>query len=263
MTFLKYDLPFYILLFYNLAFLVVSVCFVFQRNLYFFEAKSSFNDPKLRKKISLKSEDDTVIDLRFINNNSKIDIYLAFGNVLQEELYLMVNNITEYKFNIFTYIPRGFLGNKGNPSEKSITEDLKEIAAFLNKRNTLKYGFGYSFGCSFVLKLGNLIKFEKIVLSNPFISLRNVVKSKIKILSWLLIDSWDNLILIKKIKTKILIFTSENDKIVLPYNSEVLQKCNEDITQKILKGGEHNDIFTPKHFKRSIVDVIDVKRERS
>lgn len=241
-----------VLVFWNIILTILLIIFVFQRELYLFQSSPYLKNSAHHKTIKLVAEDDNPIDLRFIDNGAEYDLFLMFGNVTQEELYDLIDRkmkMGKKHCNIFTYFFRGKLGNPGIPSEKSITKDIKAIGEFLNKRNKKMCGLGFSFGCGIILRLANLAKFDTIILANPFASLRDAVRSFsiYRPVSFILIDTWDNIGHIKKLKdTKIQIYTSQNDSIIPPKQSEVLKQNNDNAKQEILPNIDHNNIFDDK-----------------
>lgn len=253
----------FILILWNSILATFLILFVFQRDFYLYSIYPYLSIRDEHKTINLIAEDSNPIDLRFIDNGADTDLFLMFGNITQETLYNKVDeDLKDLKkrCNIFTHFFRGHLGNPGIPSEKSINKDIKVIGEYLKERNKKTIAFGFSFGCNTILRLANITKFDQIILVNPLSCFRDVVKSAFSYLpaGLILVDTWDNVCHIKKLtNTKIQIFTSEEDKIVLPENSETLKQNNEDAKQEMLPGCNHIDIFKKSVFKRILFDFID------
>lgn len=252
-----------VLIFLNVVLAVFFILFLIQRDFYFLKIESSLENLDQHKTIKLLGEDKNPIDLRFIDNKADIDLFLMLGNNTEEDMYnTIAKQMKSHKkhCNIFTLFFRGSLGNPGKPTEKSITEDIKVIGEFLKKRNKKTYGFGFSFGCSPILKLANFTKFDTIILANPFTSLKDVVKtiSFFGSFSIFLVDKFDNINQIKKLSdTKIQIFTSENDRNIPPKHSEVLKKNNNSAKQEVLPGINHFGILFESTLEKILYNYID------
>lgn len=256
-----YISTFFILL--NFIFLTFLVLFVSQRELYLYAEYPYLSIIEEHKTIKLEAEDSNPIDLRFIDNGADTDMFVMFGFITQETLYNGFDEMLKdmgKRFNIFTYFFRGLLGNQGIPSENSINKDIKAIGEYLKQRGRKTIGFGFTIGSCTILRLSNLTKFDQIILVDPFSSFRYLVKSIYGYfpVSLLLVDTWDNVHHIKKLKnTKIQIYATENDKVILLENSKILKQNNENVTLKRLPERINYNVFEMSIFKKIIYESIN------
>ncbi|KAF9762041.1 hypothetical protein NGRA_2254 [Nosema granulosis] len=234
---------------WNILFLISVLLFVFQRRIYLIRSWERLENSEKYKTVKLEAEDGNPVDLRFIDNGEDVDVFVMFGNVIEERMYVSLDILMKnigIQCNVFSYFYRGFLNNPGRATEEETMRDLQAVGKYLKTRKKRQFAFAFSFGCAVVLKLANINNFEGIVLINPFASLRSTVESIyiFKPVACFLVDTWDNVRAIKKVKnTPILIFTSEQDSVVPPEHSAILKRNNEDAKQEILLKIDHNDIF--------------------
>ncbi|KAK6089357.1 hypothetical protein P3W45_001680 [Vairimorpha bombi] len=202
--------------------------FIFQRQLYLFDQKSFIN-PKYVYEIR------PGLSLNIFGTGSDTDCIIFLGNVIDynmtKQLSLIIQNYIQ--FNVISY-------NMGEYSEKQIKNELYEIGTYLNTRKKKSFGVGISFGCSSLIYLSTMLNFEKIVLINPFYSLRRIADERM--LGILLVDTFDNTI-IKQVDCYITLLYSEYDEVISNNHSKDLSRLNKNINLICVPEADHNSIL--------------------
>jgi len=114
---------------------------------------------------------------------------------------------------------RGYADNPGKPTEKGIYKDAMAALSFLLKQNippkkTIIYG--ESLGCGITTKLSTEIAFNATILEAPFTTIADVAQRHYWYLpaKWLVLDRFDIIGIIDKIKSPLLVMHGEKDNVI-------------------------------------------------
>ncbi|KAM0674253.1 bem46 protein [Gurleya vavrai] len=177
-----------------------------------------------------KDFEKTNFDCYIINKNSKTDLIYFHGSRIKKEIHFeIVNKLSEEtRFNIIVPFYRGYGTSKGRTTETNLKTDLHILSYLLNIRNTKQIIFGQSLGAAISIYYANINQIDKIVLENPFYSMKHVVLDFFfrKIFVFLLTEKWASFEIIGNLESKILFLVSRKDQIIENKHSNMLaDKC--------------------------------------
>lgn len=141
-----------------------------------------------------------------------------------EKFYKKMIPFAQAGYGTFIAEYRGFGGIKGKITQKNLEEDALAAIKYLRSigyenGNLIIYGMslGSYLAVNTVYKLQDEENFAALILEVPFDSLENVAQDRVKVLlpfDLILKDKYDNLPMIKDIKSPILFNVAINDKVV-------------------------------------------------
>ena len=197
-----------------------------QRRLTFKRSKKPLNP----EYYNLKDVSEVFIDIsdemRLLNwlskpEKNKPTIIFFHGNSFDigERAYKIKFYIEE-GYGLLLHAYRGFSGNKGNPTEKSIYSDAKFVVDWvkkniqINENNIILYG--ESLGTAVAIELGQCKKFKAIILEAPFTSISKLAQKMYPIypVKYLIWDKFDNISKINNLISPLLVLHGKNDEIV-------------------------------------------------
>ena len=141
-----------ILLTFALIYLIIlTITYLFQRNLLYHPAENNYSGDKISvsiEKVNIKTQDG--IDLLSWYHNKDSNLYKTIlflhGNAgsLENRIH-KINHFKNIDINFLLLSWRGFSGNKGSPNEKGLYEDARSAVRWLNSKgiteeNIIIYG---------------------------------------------------------------------------------------------------------------------------
>jgi fermentation-respiration switch protein FrsA (DUF1100 family) len=220
-------------------FIIILFVYFYQRNLLYHPSENNYlNDKIIFNYEEIFIETDKKIKLKswFIKKDlNKFKTILIFhGNAgnLFNRVYKL-NELNKLDVNILLISWRGFSGNKGKPTEKSLYHDAEEAVKWLNNRGVISKNiilYGESLGTGVASELGTSNAFGGIILESPFTSIANAAKIYYPYLpvNLILKDRYDSIGKIKNITIPILIMHGKKDNIVpQKMGLELYEKANQ------------------------------------
>lgn len=178
---------------------------------------------------------------------------------IQEFFYKMIP-FAEKGFATFMPEYRGFGGVKGKINQKNLEADAIAAVNYLHKlgyknQDIIVYGMslGSHMATNTVYQLGQKEHFKALILEVPFDSLLNVAKAQVPVwmpLEKLMSDHYDNLNMIDKVKTPVLIMGGTLDVTVPVHLAQNLYEHAVNPKKMIIyKGGKHSSLYNFRNDK--------------
>ena len=193
-----------------------------------------------------------------LHNNGKAIVFLHGNSYNLEHYYHKTVPLADAGYSVLIPEYRGFGGQGKKIKQQYLEQDAVNAVKYLNSlgfSNDKIIIYGISLGSYTALyaaenqqQNGN---FNAVVLEVPFTSLSETAESyvtfgaiKLVPLDLLMKDTYNNLALIGKIKTRILIMATKNDEVIPPALAEKLYKqANEPKKMIIYEGAPHDGLF--------------------
>jgi len=234
----------------------LSLIFVFQRNLLYLPSKEtinkSFYSNSNLKQINISTTDGFVLKSLYKKPKlkEKKTIIVFHGNAGH-----VGHRVSKFKpfldngYGLLLLEYRGYGENFGKPTEEGLIKDAYAAVQYLfnqniSPRNIILYG--ESLGTGIATRLSTDIAFNAIILEAPFTSVADIAQSHYWIFpaKWLVLDRFDSIGIIKKIKSPLLVIHGKKDKIIdIRFGKKIFNhapKPKEGIF--ILEAG-HNNLF--------------------
>ena len=205
--------------------LVLTLTYIFQRNLLYHPAENNYSGDQLLvdiEKVKIRTSDNIELMSWYHNkdfNKYKTILYFHGNAGSLENRIHKINHFKDINVNFLIFAWRGFSGNKGQPTEKGLYEDARSAIQWLklkgiHEENIILYG--ESLGTGVAVEIGQNKNFSGIILESPFTSMIDAGKDKYPFLpvKFLLKDKYENNKKIKNIKSPILVMHGKVDKIV-------------------------------------------------
>lgn len=219
--------------------------------------------------VHYKSADGTPLYAWFTkpSKTNRIIVFLHGNSYNIEKFYYKMAPLAEDGYGIMMPEYRGFGGIKGKIRQNNLAEDAVAAVKYLNKlgyenQDIVLYGMslGSYTAVSTAYRLQDNGDFRSVVLEVPFDSLLNVVKEIVWFplpLDYIVRDKYDNLEMIDKIRSPILIMGGSEDKVVPVFLAENLY-ARAAHPKKIIvyPGGGHMDLFNYRNY-RDILNWLD------
>jgi len=191
------------------------------------------NDGESIKVIVLNPGQESAII--YFGGNAEAVIYNAY------EFEQDFTNQTVYLFNY-----RGYSGSSGKPTEKGIFSDALALYDRIRDRHTSISTIGRSLGSGVAVYLASQRNISRLVLATPYDSIRSVAQRRFLIhpMRLLLLDQYDSISRIKKIRAPTLVIMGEKDNIIPRKNSLRLVNAfpETQITAVTIKDAGHNTL---------------------
>jgi fermentation-respiration switch protein FrsA (DUF1100 family) len=220
-------------------FIIILFVYFYQRNLLYHPSENNYLNDKITfnyEEIFIETDKKIKLKSWFVKKDlNKFKTILIFhGNAgnLFNRVYKL-NELNKLDVNILLISWRGFSGNKGKPTEKSLYHDAEEAVKWLNNRGAISKNiilYGESLGTGVATELGTSNAFGGIILESPFTSIANAAKIYYPYLpvNIILKDRYDSISKIKNITTPILIMHGKKDNIVpQKMGLELYEKANQ------------------------------------
>ena len=219
-------------------FVIILFVYFYQRSLLYNPSENNYLNDKISfdyKEIFIETDKNIELKSWFIEKDlKKFKTILFFhGNAgnLFNRVYKL-NELTKLDLNILIISWRGFSGNEGRPTEKTLYHDAEEAVKWLkaqglDNKNIILYG--ESLGTGVATELASKNNFGGIILESPFTSMADAAKIYYPYLpvNLLLKDRYDTKSKIIDVKTPILIMHGKKDNIVpQKMGLELFEKAN-------------------------------------
>ena len=236
--------------------LFVLLLFFFQRSFLYFPSKektdvSYFIDSGL-KEIELNTSDGLILKAWFKKPNTQDEytILMFHGNAGHvghrvEKFKRFI--ATGYGFLFLEY--RGYGGNPGKPSEKGLYYDALSALEYLSKHHIFPDKiiiYGESLGCGIAVKLNSEIAVAATILEAPFTSIADIAQRQYWFVpaKWLVLDRYEILKIIDKIKSPLLVIHGEKDNIVnISLGKKVYEAAPQPKEFLFVPNAGHNNLF--------------------
>ncbi|MAH07231.1 hypothetical protein CMI38_03205 [Candidatus Pacearchaeota archaeon] len=248
-----------ILIVYSLFFIIFTF---FQGSFIYFPTNQSFEDCPGFSNYEKKTISNTRFYFKQGNSSINKAIIYYHGNAGSACDRSMIKNFFEkYDYTLIFVEYSGYSNDKIKPNKERIFKNVENIHNFLinnNYNNNIVYGA--SIGSSLASYHASLGDVEKLILVSPFSSMKDLVKSKIRIypVSLILKENYDNLALLSDYNNELLILHGDTDKEIPAYHSKNLYENiyikNKKYTP--IKNFGHNDLWLSNEFKKEIDQFI-------
>lgn len=191
--------------------------------------------------------------------NNKIIVFMH-GNAYNVERFLgKIAPLAKKGYGTFMPEYRGFGGVEGKITQANLETDAMAAMDYLKmlgykNQDIIVYGMslGSHMATDVVYKLRPYGKFNALILEVPFDSLLNVVKSIVPVwmpFDFLVRDKYDNLAMINKIDTRLLVMGAEKDHLVPVHLAKNLyQHATNPKKVIIYKDGQHDNLDSFKNY---------------
>ena len=152
-------------------------------------------------------------------------------------------------YGLFFLEYRGYADNPGKPSEKGLYNDAVAAIKFLSDNNIKSNKiilYGESLGCGIAVKLSTEAQFAATILEAPYTSISDVAQKHYWYLpaKWLVLDKYNIIDIIKKIKSPLLILHGEKDEIIdVNFGKKVFEVASQPKESMFILNGRHNNLF--------------------
>ena len=144
---------------------------------------------------------------------------------------------------------RGYSGNPGKPTEDDLTADARLLLDWLAGQGvpaerTVVYG--ESLGTGVAVKMAAEREVAAVVLESPYTSIAEVAQTHYWYLpaKWLVLDKWDSMAHIGRIRAPLLVVHGARDKTVpTRYGRRLFAAAPEPKELFIVEAGTHNDLY--------------------
>ena len=242
---------------------VILIMFTFQRSLLYLPSKEKLNpffySNSGLKKIHFKTSDGLILTSLFKKPASK----------KQRTLVVFHGNAGHIGHRVEKFIPfldegyglllveyRGYGENPGKPTEDGFYKDGVAALEFLSKQNISKQKtilYGESLGCGLAVKLSTENKYHSTILEAPYTSIADVASRHYWYLpaKWLVLDRFEILGIIKKIKSPLLIIHGKKDNVInIELGKKVFNFAPEPKENLFIDNASHNNLYEFNIFKK-------------
>ena len=151
---------------------------------------------------------------------------------------------------------RGYGENSGKPSESGFYKDGQAAINFLSEQNIPKNKtilYGESLGCGLAVKFSTQDTFEATILEAPYTSIADVASRHYWYLptKLLVLDRFDILSIVKKIKSPLLVIHGEKDDVIsINFGKNVFKSAPEPKKAIFVSDAGHNNLYEFKIFDK-------------
>ncbi len=242
-------------------FVSVYICclfliFIFQRNLLYMPSKEfvdeKFYSTNKLEKINIMTSDGLKLSSLYkkskLNDNKTILVF--HGNAGH-----VGHRVTKFKpfldkgYGLLLLEYRGYSNNSGKPTEEGLLKDAEAALNYLLKQKiNLKeiILYGESLGTAIATKLSTKFSFNSTILEAPFTSVADVAQSHYWIFpaKWLVLDRFEILEIIKKIKSPLLLIHGYKDNIInIKFGKKVFERAPQPKESIFILKANHNNLF--------------------
>ncbi len=254
-TFIIYAICFYLV--------IILIMFIFQRSLLYLPSKgkidkSYYAETEL-KKIEFITSDGLLLKSLFKRPSSKEkSIIMVFhGNAghIGHRVEKFIPFLEE-GHGLFLVEYRGYGENSGKPSESGFYKDGQAAINFLSEQNIPKNKtilYGESLGCGLAVKFSTQDTFEATILEAPYTSIADVASRHYWYLptKLLVLDRFDILSIVKKIKSPLLVIHGEKDDVIsINFGKKVFKSAPEPKKAIFVSDAGHNNLYEFKIFDK-------------
>ncbi|UJR26529.1 hypothetical protein I4U23_007852 [Adineta vaga] len=205
-----------------------------------------------------RSTDELPIPCMFYSpdrSQGKVDYFMIFCHGNGCDIGSIHYTLTEFCRNLHIYIisfeyPAYGLCTATSPNQQTINIHAEQTFDFVV--NTLKWPveriliYGHSIGSGTACHLASSQRIGALILQSPYTAISNLVREKVRVLSYLLSTrSWDNLEAMKQITCPVLFIHGQNDTLIPPNHSQILHDACSNIEGRklvLLRNEDHNSM---------------------
>lgn len=243
--------------------LVVLIMFFFQRSLLYLPSKEKL-DPFFYsntglKKVNLTTSDGLVLSALFKKPSEKKQNTLVVFHGNAGHIGHRVDKFRPYLekgYGLLLVEYRGYGDNLGKPTEDGFYKDGIAALEFLSKQNISKQQtilYGESLGCGLAVKLSTEDKYHSTILEAPYTSIAEVASRHYWYLpaKWLVLDRFDIIGIIKKIKSPLLIIHGKKDNVInIELGKKVFNSAPEPKEALFINNAGHNNLYEFNIFEK-------------
>ena len=243
--------------------LIILIMFTFQRSLLYLPSKEKL-DPFFYsntglKKINFKTSDGLILSALFKNPTSINTKTLVVFHGNAGHIGHRVEKFTPFLdegYGLLLVEYRGYGENPGKPTEDGFYKDGVAALEFLSKQNISKQKtilYGESLGCGLAVKLSTENKYHSTILEAPYTSIADVASRHYWYLpaKLLVLDRFEILSIIKKIKSPLLIIHGKKDNVInIELGKKVFNSAPNPKQSLFIDNASHNNLYEFNIFKK-------------
>lgn len=203
-------------------------------------------------------------------NNRHVVLFLHGNSYNVEHYYHKTVPLAEAGYSVFIPEYRGFGGQGYKIRQAMLEEDAVNAVRYLNRlgfdnENIVVYGMslGSHMALHAVFHEQQREKFDSLVLEVPFTSLADVAEKHVSFmnipllpLDLLIRDKYNNLDMVDKIDTRILVMTTESDSLIPPAQARTLyERARKPKKLVVYQGAGHDSLYNLRNY-REILDWL-------
>ena len=235
---------------------LLALIFIFQRSLMYFPvkekiSKSFYKNTKL-KIIDISTSDGLILKSLYKKSETNINktILVFHGNA--GHIGHRVNKFKPFidkGYGLLLLEYRGYGENKGKPTKLGLYRDGEAAINYLinqkiKSKNIIVYG--ESLGTAIATKLSTNYSFNMTILEAPFTSVADVAQKRYWIFpaKYLVLDNFDNLGIIEKIKSPLLLLHGYKDYVInIAFGKKVFEAALKPKKALFVQNAGHNNLF--------------------
>ena len=235
---------------------LLALIFIFQRSLMYFPVKEkiskSFYKNTQLKIIDISTSDGLILKSLYKKSETNINktILVFHGNAGH-----IGHRVSKFKpfmdkgYGLLLLEYRGYGENKGKPSKLGLYKDGEAAINYLinqkiKSKNIIVYG--ESLGTAIATKLSIKYSFNMTILEAPFTSIADVAQKRYWIFpaKYLVLDNFDNLGIIEKIKSPLLLLHGYKDYVInIAFGKKVFEAALKPKKALFVQNAGHNNLF--------------------
>ncbi len=233
----------------------IFLIYLFQRSLLYFPSKTEIRDYYYSetdlKKVNIYGSNGIILKSLFRPPLSKKDTFLIFhGNA--GHIGHRVNKFKPFLdagYGMLLLEYRGYGENSGSPTEKGLYTDAKAAINYLKNLKILPKNiiiYGESLGTGIAVKVSTEFKFHSTILEAPFTSISDVARRHYWVLAakLLVLDDFNIIDKVAKIKSPLLVIHGEKDKIVnVDFGKKVFASASNPKKAIFVPTAGHNNLY--------------------
>ncbi len=235
---------------------LLALIFIFQRSLMYFPVKEKiskyFYKNTQLKIIDISTSDGLILKSLYKKSETNINktILVFHGNAGH-----IGHRVNKYKpfidkgYGLLLLEYRGYGENKGKPTKLGLYKDGEAAINYLfnqkiKSKNIIVYG--ESLGTAIATKLSTNYSFNMTILEAPFTSVADLAQKRYWIFpaKYLVLDDFDNLRIIKKIKSPLLLLHGYKDYVInIAFGKKVFEAAPKPKKALFVQNAGHNNLF--------------------
>ncbi|MFP4074245.1 MAG: alpha/beta hydrolase [Actinomycetota bacterium] len=245
---------------------ILGVLYLFQRSLIYLPSQNVPDAPEGVLEVTYETEDELTLSGWFVRSSDNRGSVIVFnGNAGNRANRLPLGQaLAEAGYSVLLTDYRGYGGNRGTPSEKSLALDARAAFDYLADRvgtDRLVY-YGESLGAGVAIGLAAEKPPAALILRSPFTSLADVASAHYPFLptSLLLIDRYQNSERIGDVQVPTLFVAGTDDTIVpADQTRRLYEAASEPKDLLMVEGAGHNDraLLDGDDLVETLVEFLD------
>ena len=245
---------------------LLGMMYVFQRKLIYFPLKTRpflGNLTRIYTEVQTQTENHLVLTHWYAKRGRPYVVVLHgnAGNI--EGRAYKFNFLVDEGYSVLLVSYRGYGDNPGQPTEQNLISDSALALEWLFKKEGISSKevilFGESLGSGVAIALAVQYSVKGLIFDGAFSSIVELGQSTYPFfpIRWMLKDTWDSIIRIRKVKSPILFIHSKKDAVVpFRFAQRLFQEANEPKKHIWLEHSGHNDNLEIEAVRQSIIDFI-------